>query len=260
MHTTDLIRTSDFAFELDGQPVSFEQIFPGFHAADRVGIVVRDSGGSIGASGLLAASIAKFYDFYREHLGNGPDKLRIYPDYYVFHVGIRHLDHYWMDIWPPHKEVVVGDEPELVLEAINDRGITRLLVQDAVPYQAAALYEPIPEESIDPECALFLQETISSAEKRILTSLAYSPSGRTRDGDIRVRSTQAAENLVAASIRGTENLSTECKERLLASRLAMAEDRRITETYRRIALGSALCMLANSIRTGVVTRGYMAKM
>ncbi len=141
MHTTDLIRTSDFAFELDGQPVSFEQIFPGFHAADRVGIVVRDSGGSIGASGLLAASIAKFYDFYREHLGNGPDKLRIYPDYYVFHVGIRHLDHYWMDIWPPHKEVVVGDEPELVLEAINDRGITRLLVQDAVPYQAAALYE-----------------------------------------------------------------------------------------------------------------------
>jgi hypothetical protein len=31
---------------------------------------------------------------------------------------------------PPHKEVIVDDDAEQILEAINDRGITRLLVED----------------------------------------------------------------------------------------------------------------------------------
>ncbi len=34
------------------------------------------------------------------------------------------------DVWPDHKEVTVPDHAEELLQAINDRGITRLLVED----------------------------------------------------------------------------------------------------------------------------------
>ena len=36
-----------------------------------------------------------------------------------------------LDIWPSHKEVVVEPEPEALLRTINDRAITRLVVEDA---------------------------------------------------------------------------------------------------------------------------------
>ena len=48
----------------------------------------------------------------------------IYPDYFLFHVGGPLGDHSMLDIWPSHKEVVVPDQAEALLQAINDRAIT----------------------------------------------------------------------------------------------------------------------------------------
>ncbi|MEH7378314.1 hypothetical protein [Neobacillus drentensis] len=93
------------------------------------------------------------------------------------------MNHSWMDIWPPHKEVVVEDDPEQILEAINDRGITRLLVED-----------------ISPSSATFLRETISSAQHRIVSALANSPTGRVDQADITVISCSAAEENVLDSL------------------------------------------------------------
>ncbi|MGG2199864.1 hypothetical protein [Paenibacillus sp.] len=260
MHTTDMISSADFDFVIDGHPATLEDIFPGMKPHDRVGIVVRESGGGIGASALIMAAMAKVYDFYRPKLGNTPGKLRIYPEFYVFHVGQRHMDHYWMDIWPPHKEVEVIDDPEQILEAINDRAITRLLVPDTAPVTAVTLYEAIREDQINPSAATFLQETVSSAEQRILSAVAYSSTGRTRRADVLIRSCLAAEQVVIASINSSESLTTEQREQLCAKRDALMEGGRAAETYRRIPFDEAIRMLTTSTLASGVTRRYIALM
>src|SRR5699024_6898691 len=132
MHTTQTLKSSDFAFYLNGNSSSIQEVFPNFNYRDRIGIVVHTSGGSIGASTLYMAAITNFYNYFRSKLGNENEKLRIYPDYYVFHVGNKkHMDHFWMDIYPSHKEVIVKGDSNELLNAINDRGITRLLIEQA---------------------------------------------------------------------------------------------------------------------------------
>jgi hypothetical protein len=260
MHTTNHIRSSDFEFMINGRAATFHDIFPDFNRHDRIGVVVRQTGGGIGASALIMAAMARFYDFYREKLGHNPDQLRIYPEFYIFHVGKRHMDHYWMDIWPPHKEVEVTDEPEQILEAINDRGISRLLVQDAKSVPVISLSKSIPNNEINPSAAIFLRETISSAEHRILTSLAYSPSGRTAQADILVKSCEAAEHYVTTSINSSVGLSAQQREQLLSGRQALLSEGRITETYRRISLFEAFGMLTHSTKISPTTRRYIEMM
>ncbi|AJY73475.1 hypothetical protein [Paenibacillus beijingensis] len=260
MHTTTKIHSADFELSACGRPASLEHIFPGFNRLDRIGFVVRQPGGGIGASALLMAAMAKFYDFYREQLGNKPGRLRIYPEFYIFHVGDRYMDHYWMDIWPSHKEVDVADEAEQILEAINDRGITRLLVPDAAPVNTVALYERAAAETLDPSSATFLAETVSSAETRILSALAYSATGRTKNADIQIGSCPEAENCVLASINSSHKLTDSEREQLRTSRQFLYTDGRVTETYRRIPLSDALGMLTPCTRLSETTLNYMLNM
>ncbi|MCH6269262.1 hypothetical protein [Neobacillus citreus] len=241
MHTINIMSYSDFNFEVDGKISSLEEVFPGFNSNDRIGIVVRQAGGGMGASALLMSALTRFYDFHRPQLGDEPGRLRIYPENFVFHVGQRHMNHSWMDIWPPHKEVVVEDDPEQILEAINDRGITRLIVED-----------------ISPAPATFLRETISSAQHRIVSALAYSPNGRVDQADISITSCSAAEQNVLDSLSRSEELSNELKEILRKGRESLYVNGLVTETYRRIELSVALKMLTQTSEQGKTTRGYMA--
>jgi len=133
VHSSRELRSASFAITVDGDPAAVADVLPGFRDSDRLGIVVRRPCGVVGASALLLAVVTAFYDVQR---GRGEDFF-IYPDYFVFHVGRKLGSHNRLDIWPPHKEVVVADEPEEVLRAINDRGITRLVVEDGVPYRPA---------------------------------------------------------------------------------------------------------------------------
>src|SRR4051794_32407063 len=109
MHTIETLSNEDFEIVVNGQVGCLEDVLPGFNEKDRIGVVVRQPGGSMGASGLMMAEVTQFYDFYRENLGKEPNKLRIYPEFFIFHIGKRHMNHSWMDIWPPHKEVIVED-------------------------------------------------------------------------------------------------------------------------------------------------------
>ncbi len=126
MHSTRELSPASFAIEVAGRPARLEDVLPGFTAADRLGVVVRRPGGAVGASLLILAAVTGFYAIHRR---SGEDFF-IYPDYFVFHVGGRFGDHRRLEIWPSHKEVVVEGAAEQVLEAVNDRGITRLLVED----------------------------------------------------------------------------------------------------------------------------------
>ena len=128
-----------FEIHLAGRHASLEELFPRFGEHDRLGLVMRRPCGAVGASALIAATITAFYDIQR---ARGPDVV-VYPDYFLFHVARPLGDHARLDVWPRHKEVVVPAEADRLLEAVNDRAITRLVVEDGAagepPSDAARL-------------------------------------------------------------------------------------------------------------------------
>ena len=208
-----------FRLTVDGQASSLDDIFPGFHAQDRLGVVVRCPGGALGASALIMAAITGFYDIQR---ASGRDFF-IYPDYFLFHAGERHGDHNMLDIWPDHKEIVVPDDPELILQAINDRGITRLLVEDGAPGFAEAK-----------------RHTRESAESRIRTVLAYASGGHVQDADVSVSRNSVTESYVNAVIEKSPRFSDETRSRLRADRVGVDVER-----FRSVALAVLFSSSAN---------------
>jgi hypothetical protein len=247
MHSSRELRSSSFEITVVGREVRLVDLFDGFGEHDRLGVVLRRPCGGVGASALITATITAFYDLHR---ARGPDFF-VYPDYFLFHVGQPLGDHARLDIWPSHKEVVVPVDPEQVLEAINDRAITRLVVEDGEPGEPA--FEP---------------EALASARARIATCLVYSASGRVRDADVRIRSNPVSEGYVDAVLDPEARLAhlqkTNGGDRALADAIAARlgevapEERRHikrarkdlvegdlpVETYRRIALDGALGLLA----------------
>jgi hypothetical protein len=243
MHSSNELRSDMFAITLDGWPASVEQVLPGFGERDRLGVVVRHPCGAIGASTLLLAAITAFYDLQRARGG----EFFIYPDYFLFHVGGPLGDHSMLDVFPSHKEVVVRDESEALLEAINDRAISWLLVEDC---------EPAP--------ARLRRETLASAHSRVRGAFAYSPYGRVRGGDLCIAGNYVSESYVrsvldpdgliasigdpadpyAASIaRRAAEVPPEVRASLWAERDKLHELGRPIETYRRLTVDHALAAL-----------------
>lgn len=126
MHTSTLLRTSEFSFVRGGTSVALDDIFPGFGTQDRIGILGAAPGDSLRAAPLLLASIGAFY----EELWAAEEDFFLYPDFFVLHIGGLTGYHSPFDIWPQSKEVVVSPDPQALLAAINDRGITRLVLPD----------------------------------------------------------------------------------------------------------------------------------
>jgi hypothetical protein len=235
-----------FEIELEGRPARLDELFEGFNEQDRLGLVVRRPCGAVGASALIAATITAFYDVQRSR----SDDFFIYPDYYLFHVGGPLGDHARLDIWPRRKEVVVEDDPERILEAIDDRAITRLGVED----------EPANEVELD-------DELLASARARIVSSIAYSATGRVDGADVRIASNEVAEGYVEAILEPEERMARlrgeggsgaaradaiavragevarEVRREIRLARRQLVEDGVPVETYRRIELDEALARL-----------------
>ena len=241
MHSSRELRSSSFEIEVGGAATTLEELFEGFDEHDRLGVVLTRPCGAVGASALIAATITAFYDIQR---ARGPDFF-VYPDYYLFHVGRPLGDHGRLDIWPPHKEVVVPAGADRLLEAINDRAVTRLVVEDGDAGEAPS----------DPG-------TLASARARIETCLAYSPSGRVEDADVRIAGNAVTEGYVEAILNPEARISRlraegqaeradaiaaragevdrDSRQRVLAGRRDLAMDGVPVETYRRIGLDEAL--------------------
>jgi hypothetical protein len=247
MHSSEELRSSSFGVTVAGREASLIDLFDAFDNADRLGVVVRSPCGGVGASALITATVTAFYDIQRSR---GPNFF-IYPDYFLFHVGRPLGDHSMLDIWPSHKEIVVEDRAEGILEAINDRAISRLVVEDGQPDEPA-----------------FERESLASARERIATCLVYSPSGRVRDADVAIASNAVTEGYVdtvldpeghLAELRGGDDptgtyaeaiaarageVEPEVRARIKEERSALAENGVPVETYRRIGLDEALDLLA----------------
>ncbi len=245
MHSSTELERSSFDVSVEGRDGAWiDALFPGFDERDRLGVVVRHPLGALGASTAILAAVTAFYDVQR---ARGPDFF-IYPDYFLFHVGRPLGDHNMLDVWPEHKEVVVPDDAEEILRAVNDRGVTRLLVEDG-PSRAAPLD----------------RETLASARARIVTALAYSPTGRVPDADVRIAGNEVTERYVGALLdpdsladgadgSGLEAYASLVRARaaevspgerahIRAGRAALVEGGRPVETYRRLDLEEAFTML-----------------
>jgi hypothetical protein len=223
VHSSRELRSSAFDVTVEGEPAGLADVLPGFAAADRVGVVVRRPCGVVGASALLMAAVTAFYDVHRARA----EDFFVYPDYFVFHVGRNLGSHNRLDIWPPHKEVVVADEPEEVLRAINDRGVTRLVVEDGAPGEGA-----------------FARETLASARGRIVSAIAYSANGRTRDADVAIAANDVTETYVSGVLEQSRDVPAGERDRIAAARAHLIEGDRPVETYRRVELDEALGLLA----------------
>ena len=243
MHTIHLLKSEDYTFTIGEDQALLEEVFPGFSDRDRIGIVVNSPCGAIGVSSLLMASITRYYDVHRMKLGNDYGKLRIYPEYFIFHIGKKHGDFRNLEIWPPHKEIIVENDPEQILEQINDRGITRLLVED-----------------IPPASSVFLRETISSAEQRIVSCIAYSSTGRVQKADLTGKSNERTEEFVLAALddsKRLEYLSEDEYQELLKGRIDLKSNGSVIETYRRIDLSTAIRMLTKNVKVSDTTNKFL---
>jgi len=166
VHTAYQLHPSHFTATTAGGDGSYEKVFPDWSQHDRLGVVVDRPLGGVGASLLIQCAVAGYYATNPARVGAS------YPEVYVFHVGDFHGSHSWFDVFPPRKEVEVPDEAKLVLEAINDRGISRLAVPDG----------PV-------ERVLHRRREPASALERIVTAYAYSPTGRVRQPDLEIAAT-----------------------------------------------------------------------
>jgi hypothetical protein len=246
MHSSYELRSDSFAVEIDGRPASLSELLPGFGEQDRLGVVVRGPCGAVGASALICATITAFYDIQR---ARGEDFF-VYPEYYLFHAGGPHGDHARLDVFPRRKEPVLEDEPEALLEALNERAITRLVVEDGTPRQT----------ELD-------RAELESARGRLLTCLAYSPTGRVPDADVRIAGNDVTEGYVEAVLdpearmarlrsggeddrvlaeaiaRRAGEVAPELRAPVAAARASLVEDGRPVETYRRVGVDEALGLL-----------------
>jgi hypothetical protein len=243
MHSSRELRSSMFKITVGGRQVRLVDLFEGFGEHDRLGVVISRPCGGVGASALITATITAFYDLHR---ARGPDFF-VYPDYFLFHVGRPLGDHARLDIWPSRKEVVVPEDPEQILETIDDRAITRLVVEDGEPGEPD--FEP---------------EALASARARIAGCLVYAASGRVRDADVRIRSNPVSEGYVDAvldpearltHLRGGHGgdraradaiearlgeVEREERRRIKRTRKELVEGGSPVETYRRIPLDHAI--------------------
>jgi hypothetical protein len=195
---------------VDGRPAAIADVLPGFDEHARLGIVVTQDGGAAGASTLVLAAVTAFYDRLRTRKSD----FFAYPDYFVLNIGRRRGTLRKLDVFPDHKEPVVADDAETILRAINDRGVTHLLVAEGGrPGELG-------------------RETRASAERRIRAAVAYSPSGRVGDPDLAITAAPQAEEFVTAMLGRPRDL--------------VGDDGRVRETFRRLSLDDALGMLATA--------------
>ncbi|MEF9604224.1 hypothetical protein O4J55_18480, partial [Paracoccus sp. PXZ] len=120
-----LLRTDMFAIRIGGVLAGLDDLFPGWTQLDRFGLVIDEPLGGVGATHLLQSAMMAYYDAKPSRRTSRA----VYPEIHAFHIGKSHGSHAPYDFWPARREMILRtDDHREVLDAINDRGITRLAV------------------------------------------------------------------------------------------------------------------------------------
>ncbi|MBB6627595.1 hypothetical protein H5V45_09695 [Nocardioides sp. KIGAM211] len=191
MHVAEQLFIDSFDIKVGDEPATYNSVFEGWDRADRFGIVVDEPLGGLGASLLLQLAIAAFYAVDPDRRG----PRATYPEIYLFHAGGPHGDYSNFDFWPPRKEVFVpSGVPLALLEAINDRGITRLAVPSRGSGDTAALGNG-PNTWAE----------VGSAKERLRSCFAYDSSGHVDVPHIHIAS---SDERTKENIRDTLAMTT----------------------------------------------------
>ena len=165
MHSSRL-RGTDFSITYRGQDVSHARFFAGFKSTDRLGLLAPTRFDGLGAVVLVMAYVTAFYDRYRE---KGVDFFA-YPDFFSFQESEPVANYSMFDIWPEHKNVLIGGEQPERAASITDRGVGVLLVPEGRTGEITI--EPV---------------GLASARRTIRRCFAYSSSGCAAEADLAVR-------------------------------------------------------------------------
>lgn len=185
MHTRTQLKQGHFQIRIAGRDAAPSDLFPHWHRFDRFGIVIRDALGGVGASHLLQVAIRAYYDADVRRRG----ELDVYPEIYAFHVGGGHGSHADFDFWGPRREVILGDDPNDVLGAINERGITRLAVPDTNDTDPLDT-DPLDTDPLNTDhLNVFEPKELAAADDLVASTFAYSPTGRTAAADVEIAGT-----------------------------------------------------------------------
>jgi hypothetical protein len=168
MHVIHLLTSSMFEVSLAGHPASLDAVFPNWVPSDRFGIVIDEPFGGLGAAHLIQVATTLFYDVKPSRRS----ERKVYPEIYALHYGRGFGAHAPFDFWPARREAIVERDHRILLDAINDRGITRL----AIPERPVRDIEHRPKEE-------------DAALDRIISAILYSPSGRVTAPSFSIRST-----------------------------------------------------------------------
>lgn len=258
MHVMAMLKAEMFEIEIGGKPAAIADIYPDWCAHDRVGVVIDEALGGIGATHLMQIAMTAYYDVKPSRRA----ELSVYPEIYAFHIGRPYGTHAPYDIWPARREVIVRTQDHReVLDAINDRGITRLIVPDRL--QRQVVHRP---------------KEVDAALDRIASAFVYDASGRVARPDFTIAGKDkrtefnaeqtlkpfSAERLAAikpSTTRQVKELDTSYADWLrerssdisAGVREAVAERRRLlrqdglaTESYRRVPVPEALEKLASA--------------
>ena len=175
MHTATQLAMTDFEVVVDGDVVPVEGLFPGWGDHDRLGLLVDEPYGGLGASLLLAYAVLNFYETKPARRHDSP----AYPENFVFHMGGPFGEHGIFDVWPPRKEVMLtrGGDPLDVLAAVNDRAVTRLVVPAGPRGDLSVLEDSGYSTWVDRYSAL----------DRVVSCFEYDTAGTVPDADVEIR-------------------------------------------------------------------------
>lgn len=259
MHVVSLLKSGMFDVQIEGKPAAIADVFPDWHAHDRFGLVIDEPFGGIGATHLLQLAMTLFYDVKPSRRTT----LAVYPEIYAFHIGKGHGAHAPYDFWPARREVILSNDHREILDAINDRGITRLAVPDRKPRQVQ--HRPKEEDA---------------ALDRIVSAFVYSPGGQVENADLviagndkrteynprqalRPFSPERSSSAVSTTARPVKETDTSYTDWLRERKDDVTEDHRlaieqrrerlrkdgiVSESYRRTAVADALGILAGAGR------------
>jgi hypothetical protein len=224
MHTREDLTTADFALTIEGRPATFAELVPGVTPGSRVAIVAHTPAGAFGAAATLLGLVTYWYG---ERARTGEDFFE-YPDYFYLQVGAGggRADLGQLEIWPAHKQLVVAPRTQELLEAIEDRAINQLLIEDRAPERAAVL-----------------RETRNALPRHLRGALVYDASGAAARADVAVEGSAAAERHVSLAIDSSVELSQEVRRSARQHRHDMTLDGQVTERLRRVALEEAVDLL-----------------
>ena len=215
MHSS-ILSDSDFEMIARGHPVALAEYFRGFTNTKRLGLLAPNRLEGVGAVNLVMAHATAFYNTYR---ARGEDFFA-YPDYFTFQSRAPKAAYGMFDIWPAHKDVLVGADAAERLDAITDRAVNILLVPDGPP--APCEYQ---------------RQQLAAAERLIETCYAYSATGAVTDPDLVIRC--PADPLAAWCQSVVESVPDSGREKGWHGQGPVLE-----QSFRRISRQDALARLA----------------